>query len=134
MANKFSFQIWATTGICVVSSLISLGLIFTKEGVSISNLSARQKALANIANHVKSKSCWHETSDIPYKIGDPLITKGTQTGQIPTSCFIVTGIESGLVSDSKQYLEVAYKNSELQVIRIFSNQELQNQLSIKGEK
>ena len=121
LKNKLSLQIWGTTLISVGCSVVALVLVFSKESVSHQQLTARQKALVNITKHVKSETCWTDNSDVAYKIGDPLITPGSETGKIPTSCVIAPKVN--------QYLEVAYKDSELQVIRIYSGKEVNAQLS-----
>lgn len=126
MKNKLSPRIWGTTFISIGCAVVALGLVFSKESASVQQITARQKALVNIAKHVKSETCWLDDSDVVYKIGDPLITPGSETGRIPTSCVIASHVG--------QYLEVAYKNSELQVTRIYSEKEVNSQLSILKSK
>lgn len=118
-----------------------LGLILTTFGINLICISAvtsqhiarnvtsntarmaRDKALDTVARHVDSRSCWVKKSrTIPYKIGDSVLFPGTHTGQIPTTCV--------KVPRTGQYLEVAYLGSELQVIRSFSQTEIDRQLSI----
>lgn len=124
--QNLNAQVILGAGLSILCGVYALFNHFNTSRISKENLTARQLALINIAKHVKSESCWQEESNIPYKIGDPFITPGTDTGRIPTSCVFVIGVN--------QYLEVAYKNSELQVIRIFSVREVKNQLSIKEAK
>ena len=115
-SDKYKVPFWGSTAICIFVAVVALGLHFTERGNSQKAVSARSRALENIAKHVNSESCWIDRSDTPFKIGDPLITRGSETGRIPTSCVIAP--------NAGQFLEVAYKNSELQVIRVFSNKEI----------
>jgi len=91
--------------------------------VSQTAISTRQKALINVVKHVKSDTCWRSHSKIIYKLGDVLPLPGSSTGKIPTSCIYVPA--------TKQFLDVAYSESELQVQQVFSIREVQNQKSIK---
>ena len=103
------------------------GLQVSKNINSQTAITARQAALTNVAKHVMAESCWKYPSDYKLKIGDPIITKGTQTGKIPTSCVYSP--------KTKQFVEVGYLNSELQAIRIFSIKEVQAAKSqIKAER
>ncbi|MGB3652087.1 MAG: hypothetical protein WBA41_12860 [Rivularia sp. (in: cyanobacteria)] len=94
------------------------GLQINKNVSSKTAVTARQQAVLNIAKHVLSDSCWNYPADYRLKIGDPIITRGTETGKIPTSCIYSP--------NTKQFAEVGYLNSELQVIRVFSIKEVQN--------
>ncbi|RUT02727.1 hypothetical protein DSM106972_056470 [Dulcicalothrix desertica PCC 7102] len=88
-------------------------------------ISSRQRALVNIAKHVKSDTCWQNKANYPLKINDVIAVEGTETGKIPTSCVYVP--------KTKQFLNVVYSNGEVTVTRIFSIKEVQNQLSMKGD-
>lgn len=94
------------------------GLQINKNVSSKTAVTARQQAVLNIAKHVLSDSCWNYPAYYRLKIGDPIITRGTETGKIPTSCIYSP--------NTKQFAEVGYLNSELQVIRVFSIKEVQN--------
>ena len=93
------------------------GLQVSKNIGSQTAITARQAALTNIAKHVIADSCWSHPTDTKLKIGDPVILPGTATGKIPTSCMFAP--------KTKQFLEVAYQNSELIAFRIFSIKEVQ---------
>lgn len=84
-------------------------------------LSKRSKGLEVLANHVLAKTCWVSHSSQSYKIGDLVKTEGTLDGRIPTSCVYSP--------KTQQFLEVGYLEGELQVINIFSKQELKNKIS-----
>ena len=92
---------------------------------SQNQLQSRTKGLVLIAQHVKSETCWFNSSKKPFKLGDLIQTPGTDDGLIPTSCIIAPA--------TKQYLQVAYLDGQLKVIQIYSPKEVQNELSIKGE-
>jgi len=92
---------------------------------SQNQLQSRTKGLVLISQHVKSETCWFNSSKKPFKLGDSIKTPGTDDGLIPTSCVFATS--------TKQYLQVAYLDGQLKVIQIYSPKEVQNQLSIKGE-
>lgn len=94
------------------------GLQIKRNVTSQTATTARQQAVLNIAKHVLSDSCWNYKADYRLKIGDPIITRGTETGKIPTSCIYSP--------KTQQFAEVGYLNSELQVIRIFSIKEVQS--------
>ncbi|MGI2908342.1 hypothetical protein [Tolypothrix sp. VBCCA 56010] len=92
---------------------------------SQTQLQARNKGLSLISQHVKSETCWFNSSKKPFKLGDLIQTVGTDDGLLPTSCVIAPR--------TKQYLQVAYLDGQLKVIQVYSPKEVQNQLSIKGE-
>ncbi len=94
------------------------GLQVSKNINSQTALTARQSALNNVAKHVIADSCWNHPTDTKLKIGDPVILPGTDTGKIPTSCMYAP--------KTKQFVEVAYQNSELIVFRAFSIKEVQS--------
>ena len=100
-----------------VSFAVVGGFQISKNVNSTTATTARQAALSNIAKHVISDTCWQHPTDSKLKIGDPVILAGTETGKIPTSCMYAP--------QTKQFVEVAYENSELQVIRAFSIKEVQ---------
>jgi hypothetical protein len=64
--------------------------------------------------------------DIFFKIGDSVVTQGSETGKLATSCIYS--------KKSRQFLEVAYLDQELEVIRVFSRKEVQAAKSILREK
>lgn len=110
-----------------VSFAVVGGFQVSKNVNSTTATTARQAALSNIAKHVLSDTCWSHSADSKLKIGDPIILPGTETGKIPTSCMYAP--------KTKQFVEVAYQNSELQVIRAFSIKEVRAAKSqIKAEK
>lgn len=88
--------------------------------------SSRNTALVNITKHVLSDTCLITNQDIFFKIGDSVVTEGSSTGKLATSCIYA--------KKSKQFLEVAYLDQELEVIRIFSRKEVQAAKSILREK
>ena len=94
------------------------GLQIKSNVTSKTATTARQHAVLNIAKHVLSDSSRNYKADYRLKIGDPIITRGTETGKIPTSCIYSP--------KTQQFAEVGYLNSELQVIRIFSIKEVQS--------
>ncbi|BAZ71338.1 hypothetical protein NIES4106_61350 (plasmid) [Fischerella sp. NIES-4106] len=89
---------------------------------SDTSLSKRSKGLETLANHVLSKSCWSSFAEDPYKIGDVITSTGSEKGRIPTSCIYVPA--------TQQFLQVGYLNGDLQVLNVFSRQELKNQISL----
>ena len=94
------------------------GFQISRNVSSTTAITARQAAVLNIAKHVLSDSCWEYPADIRLKIGDPIITKGSATGELPTSCVYAP--------NTKQFIEAGYLNNELQAIRIFSIKEVQS--------
>ena len=110
-----------------LSLLVVTGFQISRNVASTTAITARQAALINIAKHTISDTCWKHPSDTKLKIGDPVILPGTETGRIPTSCMYAP--------NTKQFLEVGYLSSELQVIRAFSIKEVQSAKSqVKAEK
>lgn len=101
----------------IASFAVVGGLQVSRNVSSTTALTARQSALKNIAKHNLSDTCWRYPSNHKLKIGDPVLTSGSETGKIPTSCVYAPG--------AKQFLEVGYLDSELQVIRAFSIKEVQ---------
>ncbi|MEO0839066.1 MAG: hypothetical protein AAF063_09210 [Cyanobacteria bacterium J06643_5] len=101
--------------------MLSLGYVgsqhIAKNLSSKNQISARQEAALNIAKHVISDTCWSYNADDKLKIGDRVLVKGSETGKIPTSCVYN--------KPTKQFVEVAYLDKELQAIRIFSIKEIQ---------
>ena len=94
------------------------GFQISRNVSSTTATTARQSAVLNIAKHVLSDSCWEYPADIRLKIGDPIITKGSATGELPTSCVYSP--------NTKQFIEAGYLSGELQAIRIFSIKEVQS--------
>ena len=118
--------IFGAFAVNVVSFAVVGGFQISKNVNSTTATTARQAALSNVARHVLSDTCWSHPTDTKLKIGDPVILPGTETGKIPTSCMYAP--------QTKQFVEVAYQNSELQVIRAFSIKEVQSAKSqIKAE-
>ena len=117
--------IWGTAIVNGFCFFVVVGQLVSKQVQSKTAITGRQSALVNVVKHVKSDSCWLDDSDVPFKIGDPVITPGSESGRIPTSCVRVPKVS--------QYLEVAYKNGELIAKRIFSDKEVRSQLSIEEQ-
>ena len=109
--------IFGAFAINVVSFAVVGGLQVSRNISSTTALTARQSALKNIAKHKLSDTCWKYPSNHKLKIGDPIITPGSETGKAPTSCFYSPTTE--------QFMEAGYQNSELIVLRIFSIKEVQ---------
>jgi hypothetical protein len=86
-------------------------------------LNEQQQSLVIIAKHARSDTCWKQNTKALAKIGDIVEVPGTITGKVPTSYFYNP--------TTKQFLYVAYNQSELTIQRIFSIREVRNQLSIK---
>jgi hypothetical protein len=108
----------ATFGYCL-SQQVSQN-ISSKTAITV-----RQKALINIAKHVKADTCWKNNSKQVFKLGDVISLQGTDTGKIPTSCIYVP--------KTKQFLSVSYSSDELLVQHIFSIREVQFQKTVKVE-
>ncbi|MCP6758357.1 MAG: hypothetical protein NHB32_06150 [Fischerella sp. CENA71] len=104
------------------AALICTSVVVVSDRVrSDTSLTKRSKGLEILANHVLSKSCWSSFAEAPYKIGDILATTGSEKGRIPTSCIYVPA--------TQQFLQVGYLGGDLQVLHVFSRQELKNQIS-----
>ncbi|KOP23481.1 hypothetical protein AMR41_26235 [Hapalosiphon sp. MRB220] len=103
-------------------ALICTTVVVVSERVrSDTSLTKRSKGLEILANHVLSKSCWTSFAEDPYKISDVITTNGSVKGRIPTSCIFVPA--------TQQFLQVGYLNGDLQVLHVYSRQELKNQIS-----
>ena len=115
-------------------SILVNGVVFglvtcanVNKNVSSQNAStSRNTALMNITKHVLSDTCLITNQDIFFKIGDSVVTQGSETGKLATSCIYS--------KKSRQFLEVAYLDQELEVIRVFSRKEVQAAKSILREK
>jgi hypothetical protein len=124
------FNINPVLGVLIGTNVICTGLVASlvvyQKVISDGAIAARAKGLETIAQHVKAKTCWSDSSEEPFKLGDEIITKGSKNGKIPTGCIYAPKVE--------QFLQVAYSNGVLAVVQVYSRQEVKNQLSIpKGE-
>jgi hypothetical protein len=116
------------SGVAVNAGLsIFVGLSYAqKNALSKQAITSRQVAAENLAKHVNSETCLVTNQQNFFKIGDPVLVKGSHTGKLATSCIYA--------KKHKQYLEVAYNDQELQVIRIFSVKEIKSALSVIKEE
>lgn len=83
---------------------------------SKNQITARQASALNIAKHVISDTCWQYNATEKLKLGDRILTRGSDTGKVPTSCFYN--------KPTQQFVEVAYLDKELQAVRLFSVKEI----------
>ncbi len=118
--------------IFVTAALVNLGTFGYAVSQQVSQnissktaITVRQKALINIAKHVRADTCWTNNSKQVFKLNDVISLAGTDTGKIPTSCVYVP--------KTKQFLSVAYSSDELQIQHIFSIREVKFQKSVKIE-
>lgn len=102
-----------SASICLACALIAVGFGVAKKQSSINNQSARMSALQDINNYRDADNCWNVKLDYPLMIGTVI---NTPPGQIPTACFYHQ--PSGL------YGYAAYLNGKLQVIRVFTQTEV----------
>ncbi len=123
---QFKEIIYSFAGVNAVCLLVVGGNSVAQQVSSQNQLTARRQGLEAIAKHIKADTCWSNNAEIPFKLGDEITLKGTADGKIPTECI--------RVPKTAQYLQVAYSGGILRVNQAYSNTEVRNQLSIKGDK
>lgn len=116
-----------SAGANVLVAVLCLYSSLSRDAQSQTAIATRKQGLETIAKHLKARTCWSDQSEKPFKLGDAVITEGSQNGRLPTECIFAP--------KPQQFLQVAYTNGELKVIQVYSRQEVRNQLSIlKKEK
>jgi hypothetical protein len=119
-------SIYITTGVAVNAVCLAVvGSLQVWSNLTGQNaIAARSQALVQVAQQVKSDTCWKINVNEKAKIGD-IIDVGSSESKSPTSCFFLPKVG--------QFAYVRYLNGQLTVQQVYSRLEVRNQLFLLKE-